>query len=50
VPEATARAFELYLAGTVAAFRCAWMCLYQVVFTRAKNDAIPWTRADLYGN
>jgi hypothetical protein len=26
------------------------MCLYQVVFTRAKNDAIPWTRADLYGN
>jgi cyclopropane-fatty-acyl-phospholipid synthase len=49
VPESTARAFELYLAGTVAAFRCAWMCLYQVVFTRAKNDEIPWTRADLYG-
>jgi cyclopropane-fatty-acyl-phospholipid synthase len=49
VPEETARAFELYLAGTVAAFRCAWMSLYQVVFTRAKNDAIPWTRADLYG-
>jgi cyclopropane-fatty-acyl-phospholipid synthase len=48
VPERTARAFELYLAGTVAAFRCAWLCLYQVVFTRAKNDAIPWTRADLY--
>ncbi len=50
VPEETARAFELYLAGTVAAFRCGWMCLYQVVFTRAKNDAIPWTRADLYGD
>ena len=48
VPAETARGFELYLAGTVAAFRCAWMCLYQVVFTRAKNDAIPWTRADLY--
>jgi cyclopropane-fatty-acyl-phospholipid synthase len=48
VPEETARGFELYLAGTVAAFRCAWMSLYQVVFTRAKNDAIPWTRADLY--
>jgi cyclopropane-fatty-acyl-phospholipid synthase len=48
VPEETARAFELYLAGTVAAFRCAWLCLYQVVFTRAGNDAIPWTRADLY--
>jgi len=50
IPEETARAFEFYLAGTVAAFRCAWMCLYQVVFTRAKNDAIPWTRADLYGD
>jgi cyclopropane-fatty-acyl-phospholipid synthase len=50
VPEETARAFELYLAATVAAFRGAWLCLYQVVFTRARNDAIPWTRADLYGN
>jgi len=48
VPEETARAFELYLAGTVAAFRCGWMCLYQVVFARAKSDAAPWTRADLY--
>jgi len=48
VPEQTARAFELYLAGTVAAFRCAWMCLYQVVFARAKSAAVPWTRADLY--
>ncbi len=45
----TARAWELYLAGTVAAFRSASMCLYQVLFTRARNDAIPWTRADLYG-
>jgi cyclopropane-fatty-acyl-phospholipid synthase len=50
VPEETARAFELYLAGTVAAFRCGWMSLYQVVFTRAKNGAIPWTRADLYSD
>ena len=48
VPAETARAFELYLAGTVAAFRCAWMCLYQVVFARAQSDAIPWTRAHLY--
>jgi cyclopropane-fatty-acyl-phospholipid synthase len=47
VSEATARAFELYLAGTVAAFRCATLTLYQVVFSRARNDAIPWTRADL---
>jgi cyclopropane-fatty-acyl-phospholipid synthase len=48
VPEGTARAFELYLAGTVAAFQSATLSLYQVVFTRARNDAIPWTRADLY--
>jgi cyclopropane-fatty-acyl-phospholipid synthase len=48
VPEETARAFELYLAGTVAAFRSATLSLYQVVFTRARNDAIPWTRTDLY--
>ena len=48
VPEQTARAFELYLASTVAAFRCATLCLYQVVFSRARNDAIPWTRADLF--
>ena len=48
VPDQTARAFELYLAGTVAAFRSATLSLYQVVFTRARNDAIPWTRAHLY--
>jgi len=49
VSEATARAFELYLAGTVAAFRTATLSLYQVLFSRARNDQIPWTRADLYG-
>jgi hypothetical protein len=26
------------------------MQLYQVVFTRAANDRIPWTRAHLYTN
>jgi cyclopropane-fatty-acyl-phospholipid synthase len=46
VSRETARAFELYLAGTVAAFRSATLCLYQVLFSRAKNDAIPWTRRD----
>lgn len=44
----TARAWHLYLAGTVSAFRAATMCLYQVVFSRAANDAIPWTRAHVY--
>ena len=44
----TARAWRLYLAGTVAAFEAASLHLYQIVFTRAENDAIPWTRADWY--
>jgi cyclopropane-fatty-acyl-phospholipid synthase len=44
----TARAWRLYLAGTVAAFETASLHLYQIVFTRADNDAIPWTRADWY--
>jgi len=44
----TARAWHLYLAGTVASFRAATLQLYQVLFTRADNDRIPWTRAHLY--
>jgi cyclopropane-fatty-acyl-phospholipid synthase len=48
VGRATARAWRLYLAGTVASFRTASLHLYQLVFTRAENDAIPWTRADWY--
>jgi cyclopropane-fatty-acyl-phospholipid synthase len=43
-----ARAWRLYLAGTVAAFRSATLHLYQMVFTRAGNDAIPWTRSGWY--
>jgi cyclopropane-fatty-acyl-phospholipid synthase len=43
-----ARTWHLYLAGTVASFAAATLHLYQVVFTRARNDAIAWTRAHLY--
>lgn len=43
-----ARAWHLYLAGTVASFRAATVQLYQVVFARAASHAIPWTRAYLY--
>lgn len=43
-----ARAWHLYLAGTVASFRASTVQLYQAVFTRHGNDAIPWTRAYLY--
>jgi cyclopropane-fatty-acyl-phospholipid synthase len=43
-----ARTWHLYLAGTVASFEASTIELYQVVFTRAGNDAIPWTRAHVY--
>ncbi len=38
------RAWRLYLAGSQAAFTTGWMQLFQVVFARADNNAIPWTR------
>ncbi len=43
-----ARTWELYLAGTVASFEASTIELFQVLFTRAGNDAIPWTRAHVY--
>jgi cyclopropane-fatty-acyl-phospholipid synthase len=43
-----ARTWELYLAGTVASFEASTIELFQVVFTRTGNDAIPWTRAHVY--
>jgi cyclopropane-fatty-acyl-phospholipid synthase len=42
------RAWRLYLAGSVAAFRASSMHLYQVVFAPAGNNDVPWTRADIY--
>jgi cyclopropane-fatty-acyl-phospholipid synthase len=49
VGERLARTWQMYLAGTWASFASATIQLYQVVFTRAVNDAIPWTRAHQYG-
>lgn len=43
-----ARAWRLYLAGTAASFSAATIDLFQVVFSRVRNDAIPWTRAHVY--
>jgi cyclopropane-fatty-acyl-phospholipid synthase len=48
VGEERARTWHLYLTGTVATFRVGSMQLFQVVFTRAANNRIPWTRAHLY--
>ena len=36
------------LAASIAAFQAGHLQLFQVVFTRARNNALPWTRADLY--
>jgi cyclopropane-fatty-acyl-phospholipid synthase len=39
------RAWRLYLAGSEAAFTAGSLQLFQVVFARAGDNAIPWTRA-----
>jgi cyclopropane-fatty-acyl-phospholipid synthase len=47
--EAFARAWQLYLAGSTAAFRAGSMQLFQVTFARGSDNEVPWTRAHLYG-
>lgn len=42
------RAWRLYLAGSVAAFRSGDMQLFQVVFARSGCNDIPWTRLHQY--
>ena len=42
------RAWRLYLAGSVAAFRSGDMQLFQVSFNRSGQNGIPWTRQYLY--
>ena len=43
------RMWRLYLASSLASFRTGSSQLYQVVFARAGDTRLPWTRADLYG-
>jgi len=43
-----ARAWHLYLAGSVAGFTGGWMQLFQVVFARARNNDLPASRRHLY--
>ncbi len=43
--DAFVRAWRLYLAGSQAAFTTGSMQLFQVVFARGGNNAMPWTRA-----
>ena len=42
------RAWRLYLAGSIAAFREGRLQLFQIVFAGSKCQRIPWTRAYLY--
>jgi cyclopropane-fatty-acyl-phospholipid synthase len=46
--EAFARAWQLYLAGSTAAFRAGSMQLFQVTFARGSDNDVPWTRTHLY--
>ncbi|HEX5228792.1 MAG TPA: cyclopropane-fatty-acyl-phospholipid synthase family protein, partial [Bryobacteraceae bacterium] len=43
-----ARAWRLYLAGSIAAFRTGNLQLFQILFAGSKRDPIFWTRDPLY--
>lgn len=43
------RAWRLYLCGSIAAFNVGTLQLFQVLFNRAASNAIPRSRADVYG-
>lgn len=43
-----ARAWRLYLAGSIAAFTGGSLQLFQIVFARPYVNDVPWTRAYLY--
>jgi cyclopropane-fatty-acyl-phospholipid synthase len=42
------RAWQLYLAGSIAAFRTGTLQLFQISFAGSKNGLSSWTRAPLY--
>jgi cyclopropane-fatty-acyl-phospholipid synthase len=42
------RAWELYLAGSQAAFETGWMQLFQIVFTPRESPPPSWTRGELH--
>jgi cyclopropane-fatty-acyl-phospholipid synthase len=43
-----ARMWQLYLAGSIAAFRVGTLQLFQVVFAGTRCQPLPWTRSHLY--
>jgi cyclopropane-fatty-acyl-phospholipid synthase len=42
------RTWRLYLAGSIAAFRCGTLQLFQVLFAGSRCQPVFWTRAPLY--
>lgn len=42
------RMWRLYLCASIAAFLSGDLQLFQVVFSHAEDNSVPWTRADLY--
>ena len=46
--ESFVRLWRLYLAGSLGAFATGELQLFQVVFARAGDNDIPWTRDFLY--
>lgn len=42
-------AWRLYLAASITTFKIGKMQLFQLTFSRASNNRIPWTRQYLYG-
>lgn len=46
--ETFTRMWRLYLSGSVASFDVGGLQLFQVTFTRPRNNELPWTRAYLY--
>ena len=42
------RIWRLYLSGSIAAFLSGNLQLFQVVFNRARDNQIPWTREHIY--
>jgi len=44
------RAWRMYLAGSIAAFRAGSLQLFQVVFTHSSNNRLPQNRQDLYAS
>jgi cyclopropane-fatty-acyl-phospholipid synthase len=50
VDEAFVRTWRLYLAGSIAAFNVGELQLFQVGFSRDRNNRVPWSRKHLYAD